>query len=717
MALSVFSLSEDLKCNADVGEIVYSTSFDDSSMDGFMPIGPPELIIDSNYACSGSSCLKTTSRNEGWNGPSLNVLSILEPSNTYEVTAQIYHDSEEQKTFMMTNKKNNSNGPSYNNMTRVDVKPHTWTEIKGNITPEAGLSELLVYFESTDSTVDIYIDDVSIRLVSEGNGETSTPSQPVITTEPITSIEHIPPENMPYYIFSTDFDNNDISGWTPVDISNLSLDTEHYMSGNASLKVSDRIQNWDGALYKFDKYISAESNYYVCGYVYHEHPSSQEMSIVMRSKNSNGTTSYNTVARVQIPPGKWTLLYGEITTESDFNSPSIYFESEFSESDFFIDSVYVYSDSLPEVSEEISENMPQKDEYVYDFESSLDGWNSRGDNRVLRTDEYSLSGKYSVYLTDRTSYWNGVSKNIDFIDTGVLNRYTAHVMYTGAEYEDKHIFDMNLQYDYNGSTYYEEIKSAVVQKGEWTKITGDYMIPEDAQNITVYIQSGKIDSDTDETLNDLMPFYVDDVSIVKTSLAQKRAIRKTIFIVVLSFLAFIALVILIRKIIRNRIQTNKALLSASLDAMTQALNRNTYEQKIDILEQNPDMCKNLYIAVCDVNFLKYVNDNYGHEMGDEAITRCGALLLRAIGKKGLVYRTGGDEFVCMASTPFEEQIKKEVEIEISKYNGYPFSVAVGFSHNEADGNMSISELITAADKAMYENKQMIKAQNSEFAIR
>ena len=167
----------------------------------------------------------------------------------------------------------------------------------------------------------------------------------------------------------------------------------------------------------------------------------------------------------------------------------------------------------------------------------------------------------------------------------------------------------------------------------------------------------------------------------------------------------------------NAVKTNRALMSAALDAMTQTLNRNTYEQKINILKDEPEMCKGMYIAVCDVNFLKFVNDNYGHEMGDEAITRCGALLLKAVGKKGLVYRTGGDEFVCMSQNSFEEQIKKEIEIETSKYNGYPFSVAVGFSHNESDETPDINDLITKADKAMYENKQLIKSQNAEFAVR
>ena len=126
---------------------------------------------------------------------------------------------------------------------------------------------------------------------------------------------------------------------------------------------------------------------------------------------------------------------------------------------------------------------------------------------------------------------------------------------------------------------------------------------------------------------------------------------------------------------------------------------------------------NFSIFIIDANGLKYINDNYGHEMGDEAITRCGTLLLRAVGKKGLVYRTGGDEFVCMSPVSFEEQIRHEIELEASKYNGYPFSVAVGFSHHEPGDVPDIDEMIEKADKAMYENKQLIKSQNAEFVVR
>ena len=51
--------------------------------------------------------------------------------------------------------------------------------------------------------------------------------------------------------------------------------------------------------------------------------------------------------------------------------------------------------------------------------------------------------------------------------------------------------------------------------------------------------------------------------------------------------------------------------NSSFDAMTQALDKNSYEQKAIYLEDHPEECKNLHIALCDINFLGYINEHYG----------------------------------------------------------------------------------------------------------
>ena len=140
------------------------------------------------------------------------------------------------------------------------------------------------------------------------------------------------------------------------------------------------------------------------------------------------------------------------------------------------------------------------------------------------------------------------------------------------------------------------------------------------------------------------------------------------------------------------------------------------DEQISFYTSHPDKCKKIFITICDVNFLKYINDNYGHEKGDNAIRRCAAVLLNTVGKKGNVYRTGGDEFVCITKTDLSVNISKALEIESGNYMGYPFAAASGTSSYDpkTDSTPDIKEIITRSDKEMYRNKQLIKEQMKKF---
>lgn len=704
-------------CYGDSENVVLQADFENGSLEGMATMGNTSLVIDQHIAYSGSSCLKVTKRSANWNGASISNSSILQKGKKYKITAYVYHKQASQEDMKCTLKNTDSMGAdTYDNIIATTVPPSTWTEFSSEFSVPHDSSAATLYFEATHATMDFYIDFVTLELI--GDVEVSQAPENVTTgDEPKTQLEYTPPASMPHRIFFSDFETGTTESWGSVDIATLTLDYDHHSSGEASLKVSNRNANWDGPKQFLDDYLKASKTYHCAVYVYHESATSETMSATVNWKNSNGTTTYNSVASAQINPGKWTLLEGEVTTADDFNFPSLYIEASNADLVFYIDNVSIFSDEPLQNSNTVSnERIPQNDEYTYGFESDLEDWNSRSDIRIVRTDEYAHSGKYSVYITDRDVYWSGLTRIVDFVDREISNTYSAYVMYNGDEYESSHVFHLNVQYDFEGVTNYQEVGIETVEKGKWKKISGEFTIPKGAKNVSMYVQTEKVDEGT-ETLDDLMSFYVDDISIIRTSVAKKKKTTMICIIVAASLFVITVITILLRKIIINAIKTNRALMSAALDAMTQTLNRNTYEQKLDILHEDPSICRGMHIAVCDVNFLKFVNDNYGHEMGDEAITRCGTLLLRAVGKKGLVYRTGGDEFVCMSPVSFEEQIRHEIELEASKYNGYPFSVAVGFSHHEPGDVPDIDEMIEKADKAMYENKQLIKSQNAEFVVR
>ena len=78
------------------------------------------------------------------------------------------------------------------------------------------------------------------------------------------------------------------------------------------------------------------------------------------------------------------------------------------------------------------------------------------------------------------------------------------------------------------------------------------------------------------------------------------------------------------------------------DKLTGLLNPTAYARKIEAIKK---LEKPKYaVVVFDANFLKKINDNYGHEAGNELIIRAASLISRTFSNSS-VFRIGGDEFI------------------------------------------------------------------------
>ena len=143
--------------------------------------------------------------------------------------------------------------------------------------------------------------------------------------------------------------------------------------------------------------------------------------------------------------------------------------------------------------------------------------------------------------------------------------------------------------------------------------------------------------------------------------------------------------------------------------MTHAYNRNEYEDTLNIFIKSPKKCKSYYFAVCDVNGLKKINDELGHSFGDKCIVKCASVLLSIVKEpEGKVFRTGGDEFICISKKNLEKEIREALKKAESEEKDYPFSAAVGFaSYNpDEDGKEpDVRDIIVRCDKQMYIDKK------------
>ena len=152
---------------------------------------------------------------------------------------------------------------------------------------------------------------------------------------------------------------------------------------------------------------------------------------------------------------------------------------------------------------------------------------------------------------------------------------------------------------------------------------------------------------------------------------------------------------------------------AYVDTMTGLKNRNCFQEKIKILNDNLNEDTQLKIVVFDINGLKKINDKYGHLKGDLMIKESANTIRKTFDNCGNVYRIGGDEFCLIVENVenLEESIKKFEEIldkQRSKSVNERVIISYGVEEFHFGLNKDLYEVFDIADKNMYEYKKKVE---------
>ena len=114
------------------------------------------------------------------------------------------------------------------------------------------------------------------------------------------------------------------------------------------------------------------------------------------------------------------------------------------------------------------------------------------------------------------------------------------------------------------------------------------------------------------------------------------------------------------------------------------------------------------VFFADMDFLKKINDEYGHDMGDLAI-KLEALIFKTVFRQNdIIARLGGDEFAGIIPglsishiNKIKEKIKDTCE-QISAENKLPYTISISFGAVEFNQeNHNLEALIKLADKEQY----------------
>ena len=102
-------------------------------------------------------------------------------------------------------------------------------------------------------------------------------------------------------------------------------------------------------------------------------------------------------------------------------------------------------------------------------------------------------------------------------------------------------------------------------------------------------------------------------------------------------------------------QLNDLYLMAVLDPLTQVANRAEFERMLsEYVVSHREVGLKCSIIICDIDFFKSINDNYGHHVGDQALISFARFLKQFVRNQDLVARYGGEEFVILCANCDED---------------------------------------------------------------
>lgn len=152
---------------------------------------------------------------------------------------------------------------------------------------------------------------------------------------------------------------------------------------------------------------------------------------------------------------------------------------------------------------------------------------------------------------------------------------------------------------------------------------------------------------------------------------------------------------------------------ANSDFLTGLKNRNAFELDMELIERQ-GVNRDMGILVADLNNLKQINDEQGHQMGDVYIKKAAEVLRSCIPDSYPIYRIGGDEFNVITHGEQEanvqtmiEEMHRQVQI-INKESSLRLSISVGYAFFDPDADQNFHDTYHRGDHNMYETKRKMK---------
>jgi len=180
----------------------------------------------------------------------------------------------------------------------------------------------------------------------------------------------------------------------------------------------------------------------------------------------------------------------------------------------------------------------------------------------------------------------------------------------------------------------------------------------------------------------------------------------------------------VRRAVRQCLLDNELCSLALTDDLTGLHNRRGFlalaHQQLKHAYRNS---QEVLLFCADLDNLKFVNDSFGHQEGDQAIIRTAEALRHTFRNSDILARFGGDEFcvLAMEATRYSERaIQERLKENLRRCNAgetrYSLSLSIGVARFEPFHAATVEELMSEADRKMYEQKRSRHAHASAMQV-
>lgn len=214
---------------------------------------------------------------------------------------------------------------------------------------------------------------------------------------------------------------------------------------------------------------------------------------------------------------------------------------------------------------------------------------------------------------------------------------------------------------------------------------------------------------TDRPIRMVICIFIASISFVIAAIFVKEdyvLVADIIDVIVFGMISAVICTYMMSLKFQRFLYARKVTILSETDLLTGLLNRNSYERKLEVYSS---MCNQVIACIyVDVNGLHEINNTKGHVAGDRMLQFVGKTLQKEFGDKN-IFRIGGDEFVVLVIDEKEKVIQEKIDLVQALVEEESYHVSIGYSV----GNISetdISLLISAAEKHMYEAKQLFYKQ-------